>query len=82
MASKFKPGDIVYYQRDKIYPGIVVEHAQMSTIRETQVWAHWVDYGLKWTDKKPGWMPEREVMLHPDPDRVWADYCAWRLTNG
>lgn len=19
---------------------------------------------------------------HPDPDAVWADYCAWRLTNG
>jgi hypothetical protein len=19
---------------------------------------------------------------HPDPDVVWADYCAWRLTNG
>lgn len=95
--TKFKPGDVVRLwgvnnggRWEEPCHGIVVVHPDMGESWDFAAWVidpntelgdHANDY-----DRKLGWFfYEREGELITDEeerDRIWAEYCAWRLTNG
>lgn len=87
--SKFKPGDIVRSKRHA-YIGIVDDWARWrgteyqkcetgDTICYAAQWDRgWRDYGGDFH-----WDPEDSMELVPqdEAERIFADYCAWRLTH-
>lgn len=77
MSRKFKPGDVVFYDRGEqpLGVGIIKGYDDAKTVRfeRHQEGGPWHGEGI-WG--------ENGCKLHPDPDAVWAEYCAWRLTHG
>jgi hypothetical protein len=67
-------GDVVMYER----PSGVTRIGIFKKQEGTRIWCHWrgVD-DTRW-EKSPCWVDDtnRSLRLHPDADRLWADYCA------
>lgn len=79
--SKFKPGDVVRHYGDYSYIGIVGEKPPPSDARKPAFRYAAIRWrGHVW-QLNESWDLDKSVILHPDPDEVWAEYCAWRLTN-
>jgi hypothetical protein len=82
MTDKFKPGDIVH--APYCYIGIISDEVRADGYPAFSA-CGWPreeggDIRIRW-ERGRGLYTSGAVKLHPDPDRIWADYCAWRLTN-
>lgn len=77
----FKPGDVVQRMAG-MREGVVVSPPDRETAPgEGTVWAHWRDVGTTDRPSEPSWHAEEAVSLHPDPDRLLAEWTAWQLTR-
>lgn len=82
MTNKFKEFDVVYYM-DRRGEAIVFQerndHVHFYAFRSRTP-----DISDGWYHDGKGWPSVRTNVVEPhdDPDRILADFAAWRLTHG
>lgn len=82
--AKFKPGDVIIYGVWDPPSHAIVGESQADDGDGVRIIAfqHFTSlYAGKWMLCDSFIRPDKKARLHPDPDPVWADYCAWRLTD-
>ena len=79
----FEPGDVVFHGRTSygsmLYEAIV---DKVVTGKWGGVEVHFV--ALRWHDetwKEGSWDYTHHLKPHPEADRVWTEYCVWKLTG-
>ena len=81
---KFKEGDVVKWsvnkmQPDYLNPVAIIGDNRFDSDKVTFVaWRVADDH--EWT-MGLGAGDADQCTLHPDPDKIWAEYCAWRMTH-
>jgi hypothetical protein len=80
MTHSYKPGDVIVYACDGNGEAII------DTI--SGGWLNLLAWRSSYTPNK--WIQmdgsldvhDPDVKPHPDPDRIWSEFAAWRLTGG
>lgn len=79
--TQFKENDVIQYGMDVWDPpsdGIVSFDDGKGP--RVKAFRHWCDSG-EWEVANNAGIYSCEVQPHPDADKVWASYVAWRLTQ-
>lgn len=84
---RFKPDDVIQYGEGQWEPpsdGIVDRHDDTGLY--VKAFRHFTgSWDGQWRDNDSSSFAvgdDRRPRAHPDAERVWAEYCAWRLTHG
>lgn len=88
-GDNFKEGDALYYQNGRTEAGVLLLGERLENGNFILVaYKHPHDKVGYWTEdhyeREKGWDPNQTsqaVWPHEKPDEIWADYCAWRLTQ-
>jgi hypothetical protein len=85
-VTPYKVGDVLYYGDNDQKMGIaILEEFDPKQGFTKYAWFYQGKWHLSGSDNAPaGWWPgtgNQSIWRHEDPDKIWTDYAAWRLTR-